>query len=108
MTEAQAKVKLKHASILESRHKQRRDELLLGKIFHLNLWKGKFYSAKQVMLIARDEPECFAVIAVYVFYKCILLLIIVHCSQLFNNSASIIDKFLHSTARSLRSWRSLG
>jgi len=31
-------------------------------------WKGKYYEFKQVMPVVADEPQCYVVITVYVFY----------------------------------------
>ena len=33
-----------------------------------NIWKGKYYQAKQVLPIVVEEPDCFVVITVYVFF----------------------------------------
>lgn len=31
-------------------------------------WKGRYYDFKQVMPVVADEPQCYVVITVYVFY----------------------------------------
>lgn len=35
---------------------------------HHDMWKGKYYQAKQVMPIVVEEPDRFVVVTVYVFF----------------------------------------
>jgi len=47
----------------------KKGRLAFRKNFSYNdVWKGKFYQAKQVMPIVVEEPDRFVVVTVYVFF----------------------------------------
>jgi hypothetical protein len=33
-----------------------------------NVWKGRYYSTRQIMVIVAEEPECLVVVTTYVFF----------------------------------------